>query len=106
MARSIRVNAAPSGFSRASPLLQRNKSAASVSTMRSESLLILGADSHIHSCELAPTLAANDLHDCRATRKRYFLFVAQGFHQQALQGRQCLVARLIEQVTDVVAIAR
>ena len=57
---------------------------------------------HIEACA---TLAANDLHDRRAARKRHFLLVAQRLHQQALQGRQCLVARLIEQVTDVVAIA-
>ncbi|MEW5700596.1 hypothetical protein, partial [Pseudomonas synxantha] len=41
MTRETRKNAAFSGFSRASSRLQKSRSAASVSAMRSESLLIL-----------------------------------------------------------------
>lgn len=49
---------------------------------------------------------ADDFHDGDATREGDLLLVRQGLHQQALQGRQGLVARLVQQITDVVAIAR
>ena len=48
----------------------------------------------------AGSLAANNFHHRNTTRERQLLLIAQRPHQQTLQGRQRLMARLVQQVTD------
>src|SRR5471032_339928 len=52
------------------------------------------------------SLSSDLLHDGGTAGEGNFLFVAQGFHEQALQGWQRLMARQVEQVADVMTVAR